>query len=754
MAGPVQQHTRKVIIPPGESRAEYNPASLAYMVQNLEVTLDGTMKSVTGPAVLRIGTRGYDPGSVDVTTEMEALALSALKNESYWNTGRPHSIFHAPLNSGSASQLFYRFGSRLYRFNGSQVGNSADEVLLTGLSNSSLPDFPDQYVVMHNRVVWTNGVDRARVISADGNVTELGFAEKPSPPDVLGPTQVPFEHTYQFYPNSWGYSWPGKIGTAGDTLAGQDGALLSGTWYYYTQYEDIYGNLSAFSAASAPVSLSSNQADPFGLSVGDDVIQGTEITDLTRRFVVKTSGEAPPHAVATHLYRTADTLHVDQDPRLLVRVPGSSDFVYDDNSADSELGRKWERTVRVPIFRVACAHQGRLVIGNTAAQPGIVRRSQPGFAGTFLREDFVFPDSGGAEVTAVTDHRGLLLAFTERCVYSLADFANPVPLTQGIGCVAPKSIQANRDGMLIWLGRDGFYGMPEPGVIQRISSPIDTVMRRHVNRARMRVASSVIDAETGEYRCVLAPAGSSHNTLMLCFDGQFWRRQRLGVHIADLCSVDDWREYTLAIGTDMETEYALEVPGLTEVLTAESGGWAITVSAADTDKVDFSRVFVLGRQTSDYFAPARSIIYRSGWLRFSEEGMLPAHVRSMYIGMLDAWDGDATVRIYRDGSWNPINEMNNVRLVGVDMGSRVVEDIAGNAVVGSSRAHRPRLFWREIPVDIRNATSWAFEIEITGNPSPAAQVELGRMHLAAFAFDTSVATQGQATGRLPRRSDT
>lgn len=743
MAGPVQQHTRKVIIPPGESRMEYNPASLAYMVQNLEVTQDGTMKSVTGPAILRISTRGYDAEDADITDMLRDASIPSLKNGSYWNTERPHSIFHAPLDSGSASQLIYRFGSRLYRFNGSQAENNADEVLLTGLSDSSLPDFPDQYVVMHNRVVWTNGVDRAQVISANGNVTELGFAEKPSPPDVLGPAQVPFEHAYKFYPNSWGYSWPGKIGTAGDTLAGQAGALLSGIWYYYTQYEDIYGNLSAFSASSAPVALSSNQADPFGLSVSESPVQGTEITDLTRRFIVKTTGDAPSHAVATHIYRTADTLHVDQDPRLLIRVPGSTSFVYDDNNADSELGPKWERTVRVPIFRVACAHQGRLVIGNTTAQPGIVRRSQPGFAGTFLRNDFVFPDSGGAEVTAVADHRGMLLAFTERCVYSLADFANPVPLTQGIGCVAPKSIQATRDGMLIWLGRDGFYGMPEPGVIQRISASIDTVMRRHVNRARMRVASSVIDAETGEYRCVLAPAGSSHNTLMLCFDGKFWRRQRLGVHIADLCSVDDWREYTLAIGTDMETEYAVDSPSL-----------PVPYPVDLSDKMDFSRVFVLGHQTSDYFAPARSVVYRSGWLRFSEEGMLPAHVRSMYIGMLDAWDGDATVRIYRDGSWNPINEMNNVRLVGVDMGSRVVEDIAGKAVVGSSRAHRPRLFWREIPVDIRNATSWAFEIEITGSPSPAAQVELGRMHLAAFAFDTSVATQGQAAGRLPRRSDT
>ena len=747
MAGPTQQLTRRVIIQPGEARTEYNPGALAHTVQNLELTSKGTLKSVVGPAVLRIGTRGYRASDDDteITNIIRDGGSAYLKNQEYWNNGRPHSIFFAPLNGGSASLLLYRFGSRLYRFLGdTDTEATADEILVTGLSDSSRTDYPDVYVLIHNKVVWSNGMDTARVISFDGNVTELGYNEKPSPPDTLGPASVPVSEMVRFYPNTYGYSWPGRIGTPGDSLNGQTGAILSGSWYYYIQYEDIHGNLSPFSAASAPVTLASNQADPYYQGVTEEQPpHGAELSDLTRRFVVKTTGDAPSHTAAVHIYRTPDTLHVDQTPRLLARVPGSKAFVFGDNHADSDLGSQWERTVRVPTFRVACAHQGRLVIGNTPSRPGIVRRSEPGFAGTFQRKEFVFPDSGGAEVTAVVDHRGVLLAFTEKCVYSLANFSNPVPLTQGIGCVAPASVKALPNGMLVWLGRDGFYGMAELGIIQRLSAPIDSIMRRHINKTRMRRATAVVDPDTGEYRCALAPAGSVNNNLILCFDGKFWRRQRLGIHIAGMCGIDDWRQYTMAIGTDLEAE--LNVPTLVVPEATES---------SEVGRYDFSRVFVMNRQTTDYFAPTRSVKYRSGWLRFSEEGLTLANVRSMYVGMLDAWNGLATVRIYKNGSWNPVTEMENLRLIGVDQGSSIVTDIAGEAVIGTARARDPRLLWRELPVGLQNVSSWAFEIEIVGDPNPNSDNELGRMHLAAFAFDTSIATQGAPTGRVPRRADT
>jgi hypothetical protein len=634
----------------------------------------------------------------------------------------------------------YRFGDTIYRFLGSHGGGAspADESLVTGLSDAAVPLYPDQYVVLNDRVIWTNGVDRARVFTYQGQVERLGFSRKPSAPQVFSPAKASFEQTFMYYPNAWGYSWPGRIGTPGDTLTGRSGSLLSGRWYYYVQYEDVFGNLSAFSARSEAVQLSANQADPFQ-SGNDDVTasanqEASEIDNLTRRFLVKTAGDAPDHAAAVHIYRTPDTFHIDSVPRFLTRVPGTGQVVYDDNRSDTELSGVWQETAEVPVFRVMCAHQGRLIIGNMPGDPGLVRRSEPGFAGTFLKDEFVYPDTSGAEITAVASHNGTLLAFTESCVYALYEFASPVPLTQGIGCTAPRSIQALRNGTLVWLGRDGFYGMTRDGSINRLSAPIDKVMRREVNRSVLRLAVASVDAETGEYRCALAPAGSIHNRMIMCFDGSFWRRLDMGVHVADMATTDDWRQYTVAIGTDVEREVDIDVP---------LGGTTGEV------QLDFSRVFVMNRETNDYRPASRKVTYRSAWMRASEDGLTPTNVRTLYIGMLDSWNGTAVVRLYKNGSWQRISEMTDLRLVGPDNGSNVVVDSAGRAVIGRARAHEPRLFWRSLPVDIRSADSWAFEIEIEGEPLG----NLGRMHLAAFAFDLSLASGGSPRGRVAKRSD-
>ena len=528
MAGPAQQQPQSIVIPPGEGRQTYESTALAWKIQNLETTLDG-----------------LNAGDV---------AAAGAPTTQYWNTGRPHSIFHAGLQSGSASILLYRFGSKLYRFLGSHGGSAApaDEVILTGLSDPAVPLYPDQYVTMNGQVIWTNGVDRAQIITYDGTAGDLGYSKKPSAPQVFHPAKPSFEQSFLYFPNAWGYSWPGRIGTPGDILAGREGALLAGRWYYYVQYEDSYGNLSAFSARSEAVQLSSNQADPFsGATDKKDVSnqEGSEIDDLTRRFLL-----------------------------------------FDDNYSDTELSDPWKPTVDVPIFRVACAHQGRLIIGNIPGDTGLVRRSEPGFAGTFGEAEFVYPDTSGSEITALASHGGLLLAFTESCVYSLSDFANPTPLTRGIGCTAPRSIQSLRNGTLVWLGRDGFYGMTMTGAVTRVSAAIDKVMRREINRSMLRLAVSTVDAETGEYRCALTPAGSIYNRLLMCFDGTFWRRLDMGIHFADLTTTDDWRQYVVGIGTDVEKESD------------------VTLTDGTGTELDFSRVFVLGHETKDYAPPSRQVV--------------------------------------------------------------------------------------------------------------------------------------------------
>ena len=179
-----------------------------------------------------------------------------------------------------------------------------------------------------------------------------------------------------------------------------------------------------------------------------------------------------------------------------------------------------------------------------------------------------------------------------------------------------------------------------------------------------------------------------------------------------MCQTDDWRQYMLAVGQDPVTER--------------------------------NDVFVLGHETSTYEPNSRDVIYRSGWMKGNETGLAMLNVRSMYIGMLDAFDGTFEIRFYRNGSYKTVVNMTDVKAIGTDNDTDVVKDIANRAVIGSAKAHDPRLFYRQVPVGLENVTSWAFEIRAT---SPT------RLHLAAFGFDVSVATAGNVRSRIPRRSD-
>jgi|TARA_R100000458_G_scaffold35745_1_gene33146 hypothetical protein len=819
VGGPTEQTTNTIFIPPGEGRQAFAPSPLAWLVENMELGSEGTLESVVGPSILRIKAQVFDgDADLDLDNPTFTPTLPDFSPAYGYKSGIPFSIYSSSLLRGGARTLLYRIGDRLYRFKGSHA--DADEVLISGISVNPESRNLDQYVTIGDKIIYYNGIDQAQVITYDGMVVPLGFDVPASVPGVSSPSQPDYDEITNYYPNSRGYSWQGRIGTPGDELSGQKASLLKGAWYYYFQYEDIHGNLSEFSGPSDPATVHTNQADPIsvigiankagaatgvstlvgqvltaGASIAPKALPlGTEIDDLTRRFLVKATGDLPEHAVATRIFRTADTFHKDSVPKFLARVPGSGQFVFDDNHSDSELGFDWTETVSVPVFRTACSHKGRLIIGNVAGDPGIVRQSQPGFPGTFEESDYIYPDSNGLEITALRSHNGNLLAFTESSIYLIGDdFASYSPVSIGIGCVAPKSIQSLRDGSLVWLGADGFYGMSVSGQIAKISVPIQKIMDQETNKSQFFRAVSVVDYDSGEYRCALAKKGESRNQLIVCYADGFWRRMDYGIDIADMCSQEDHEHKTLFVGSDPRED------------TIYSG----------RKFFNMSRVFIMGRQSTDYFGPPRRVRYRSTWMRSGDFGLVPTNVRNLYVGMLDAWVGTATVRLYRNGSWNPIAEMNDVLLHGPDDESGIVDQVASKAVLSKSKARHSRVFWRQIPVDIQNANSWAFEIEITGSPAPLAtrgirdgtirklagpileapafyaekamlsaskefdawrkvysqmstkefselfssiksrpmDWELGRLKIHAFAFDVSIATQGTPLGRVPFRQD-
>lgn len=699
MAGPDNQRSANFIIPAGESSLNYTAKALTQKIVNFEFTIKRTLSTVVGPTL-------YEPprsGSPDPRTA--------------FGSGEMHGIYHTTLLGGQADILLVRSGQKLFRHAGWERGW---ELLHTGLTSDTRgATFPDQFVVVNDKIIWTNGIDQPLIIDAHGTVTPLGFDRAPAPPSVYGPSQGRDPSTT--YPNCLGYSWRGDIGTPGDVLNGTQGAILDGAWYYYAVYEDIYGNLSAPSQPSQAAYIRAIQANPFQVSGGTPAQTGSTLDDLTRQFLVRTVGEGPEHVVAIHVFRTPDTRRASTIPQRLIRIPGRSVAVFGDRQPDSYLGEAMQKTISVPVFRTMCVHEGRLVIANTPNDPGIVRISDPGFPGTFLEDNYTYPDVNGADVIAVASHMGMLLAFTESAVYDITpdrqtgELTTGTTLVQGIGCTAPRSIAPLYNGDLIFLGRDGFYACDPRGRISLISDDIHKVLNYDMNTSKFRRAVAVVDPVSREYHCAVPVAGTPDNRVTFCFDGKNWRRHDFEtISIDDMTVTKDYRQLVLFVGKRTNT------------------------------KDPTGNVFVKDRETTNYEVPTRKAYYRSGWFFADDTGSTFMHVRSLYLGMLDIWNGPFTIRFFRNNSWKTVIEMNDVLAIGVDDDSDMVRDVAGSAVVGTAKVHEPRLFWRMVPVGLENAYSWAFEIEAT---YPA------RLNLASVAYDVSSASGGNNRGRVPLRAD-
>ena len=755
MAGPQNQQVISLFIPPGESQQQFPVEALARDIENLEYTPEGTLRSIAGPTL-------YEP-------ERGAQVLPYRSTEI-------HSLFHTLLQGGIVDMLLVRWGSKLYWHNGwSRSFVETSNIHAFGssgtISSERRASYPDQYAVLNDRIIWTNGVDRARVITFEGVTFPLGFSSPAPTPQSLSPIPlggINEGNSYtagrlteaengsagiaylQHEPNAFGYSWPGRVGTVGDELDGSTGAVLAGVWFYYTQLEDFHGNLGPLSGPSNPVQLTTASASPPMVTKnprwaangqmwkpGDPATandlpiplnapdpDNTQIADLLKQFAVMVGGTLPSHCRAVHLYRSRDIKRSEGTPLRVARIPGARAQPYPDDLPDEYLGSPASAVASVPVFRVMCVHEGRLIIGNTPGAPGIVRRSEPGLAGTFLEGEFVYPDAGAVEVTSLVSHAGMLLAFTATGVFSLSDFGAPQTLAQGIGCVAPRSTVAMPDGRLIWLGLDGFYGLVPGSAIERISDPIDRTTHNFLNRSRLRMAAAAYSHDANEYQCAVASAGSSENDLMLCFGLGGWRRRLLGLSVRDMCTTKDFRRYTLLA--------ARELKGITKT------GAFISPFLSTND------VYVADRETVAYTPPDRVSRYRSNWLRAEKSALTPFFISMMYVGMLDAFDGDITVRFYRNGSWAEVIQVTDLLAVGPDDGTSIVSDQAGQAVVGTARTRDPRLFWRSVPMQLKDARIWAFELSVPGTRE---------MHLASIGFDVSVVTGGNVNRRTPRRSD-
>jgi hypothetical protein len=657
-----------------ESGQRYAPGALAKEIVNLQLTPEGTLRGVRGPAPL---IPDYGAG--------------------YPWAGRVYGVYHARLDRGTRDVTLVRSGTTLQEQTGWGISSTPTRTLVTGLSSDPNARFPDCFVEVAGKIVWCNGIDTPRIY--DGySILPLGYSIRPGAPAATGPA----DSGHPVFRNQNGYSHPGKIGTPGNFFDSKSGAVLAGTWYYYVQFEDRFGNRSALSAAGGPAVIrqeytkdlywqdyNNYSADSSTTSVlGVTLYPGTtlglltvQIDDLTRQFLVSGIALGPAGTVARILYRTTGT---DPTPRFLAREDNNTVQHFPDNTPDSALGDAAKDYIPVPTFGLAWEHSGCLVI----ADGRTIRMSDPFFPGSFERDMGVpLPD----DPTGGFSFAGRCYATTETGLYAIevteSGRLRARPLPSGKGMVAARSGAATDLGVYVGLGRDGFWSMDASEAGTDISDSIRPTFRRLVPGALSR-AAGVWDPNRREYLCAVPEAGTSGNSLVLAWDGAGWRRRRYGISFSSCCVTKDWRRYVLAGGRR----------------SSEDNVWA------------------LDRETG-YNLPAKTYTYKSAWLRMDANGRNRFNVDAVYVGYVESVKGATmTVKVWQNGSRD--TTVGPSAGHSVEMVAPSTTDVMDALVLGTGKTRTPRLTWKRIDTRVISAESFAFDLSST---SP--------MHIVGFSFD-------------------
>ena len=456
----------KQLVEPGftliESESQYQATALAEVIQNLVETPQGTLRSLRGP----------------VRYELKASP----------SFGEMHGVFQADIDGQSV--LLARAGTTLYRHRGWERDWEAIE---TGLNEHQGAWGPDQFAVVGNRIVWCNGIDYPRIITPDGRVELLGFWQRPDAPLVNGPRAG---NVAERPPNWNGYSWHGRVGTAGDTLEGQYGALLQGNWGWGVQYEDDFGDLSPVSTLTF-AGLQIQQANPYAVVKNTpDKASPYGVDDLLKQFLVTTGESAPEKVAAIRLVRTGNQHVLGPEVRLVERIPGRRPLFYSDPNSDAELGEPIPNIIPTPRFGIMVPYQGGLAV----AAGSTVYLSDPGFPGTYqAHRQMPMPDG---DVTALA------------------------------------VVRRTQDG---WHTYD-----PRNGMLVPLLTDHELLKTERLNPVRAVQSSAVV--YQGTYYCSVALDSTERCNHILAYNGVGWKRYEIGYSIQSMCVTRDVRDLLLFAG--------------------------------------------------------------------------------------------------------------------------------------------------------------------------------------------------------------
>ena len=615
-----------------ESGQLLSPAEVAAEIQNFEVTSQGTLRSVRGPA----------PVYPDYGDQVSLTY------------GNLHGVFHALLKQGKRDVLLAHFGDKVYVYDGWQQANPTNpwRVIIgnTGgsppgiaaeLIDTTSPQFPTQFELVSNGIViMPQGTDRAYFY--DGEVcAELGYYTQPGAPYAYGPDSTSttladmagddnggFDITGASMETEFGRGRLGTVGTEYNELGTAEYVLRASQYAYAYRWVDRWGNLSPLSARSNVVSWRKETSEDYNSSYTGSISANTSLADARLKQLALTGIQAgPDRTVGRDVYRTRDLLNSGTAEMFkllnksgggvstnLSTVPDNIATFLPDNNPDSWLVLPPVDTDPMPRVRFGRMAFGRMWY-NPADDPSSIITTLPGRWGTPESNQVIYPDASGGSLTGAWATQGGLLLFTQTSTFRVVPYDDGVgfraaTIDASKGCVAPSSIANLPDGSVIWLGREGFYRYDGQQIV--LISEIIKELTDKINPGRALQACAAVDPVTREYRCWVPIEGSSENNLCIIWDGKGWRR-RTGENLVSVCVTKDHRSLMIGGGK-----------------VSEANG-----------------VFALDRESEAYTTPLRTSVIETAWMEWprSKDRKSPL---SVYVLLREASAATFRVDVYRD----------------------------------------------------------------------------------------------------------
>lgn len=562
-----------------------------HRVSNLYPSEEGGLVSVYGPTPY-----------VPKPTTGGAPDNSGSPDPSIPEYGTTYGLFHCRLKGGERDVLLLQTIDEIWEFRGWSRDWHALIAPSGGVITAQLPrptptDYPTQFVATNTGVVIVPPGGRAYFYDGIA-ILPLGYDRAPAPPIGMGPensapTFFPDANVREMGVNDAGYcmdsldqhqpsamaavfrqgrvgtvTTPGNVSVLADTAETDNpaqvmGYLEPGRYRARTQWVDRWGNLSALSGDSNDVKFSRQPAMGFTLTVPCTMFW-VHADKVLKEIAWDGVCKGPQGTIGRLIHRTKDLenagdvnfYELPSDAAVtdgkFATLPDNTCDTYPDNIPDSWLANKAVEVEPIPIFRLAELAFGRLWM----AVDGRLYYSMVGRYGTIQKGSVLVPDPTGGEITGLKMITRGLLVFTATSMYLVesndqGDSFRSAPLDTTIGCVAPSSIVTMRNGVTVWLGSDGFYGIAD-GTPSFLFTDHRLEAKRF-NRARMCKAVAAFDHHSGQYRCWVSMDGAAKNNRCWTYSGTDWN-QRNDIAASGVCVTNDHRKLMLASGVPNATD--------------------------------------------------------------------------------------------------------------------------------------------------------------------------------------------------------